>query len=138
MHNVAGDVRIFVSKRGKNMKRHIKAEKFVIQEHTTAGSVHWDLMLESGNTLLTWRLDKGPAEINGPSEALKIFDHPLKFLTYEGPVNKGKGRVKIADAGTYEIMHENDERIELDLHGQILKGKFTLTHVKDDHWQFSP
>ncbi len=112
--------------------------KFVIQEHATADSAHWDLMLESGNTLLTWRLDKNPAEINSPSEALKIFDHPLKFLTYEGPVNKGKGQVQIADAGTYEVIHENDERIELDLHGQILKGKFTLTHIEEDKWRFSP
>jgi bifunctional non-homologous end joining protein LigD len=95
-------------------------------------------MLGSGNTLLTWRLDKNPAEIDNPSEAVKIFDHPLKFLTYEGPVNKGKGRVKIADAGTYEVMHDNDERIELNLLGRILKGKFSLTHVKDDHWQFAP
>ena len=95
-------------------------------------------MLESGNTLLTWRLDKNPAEIERPSEAAKIFDHPLKFLTYEGPVNEGKGRVQITDAGAYEVMHENDEQIELDLHGRILKGKFTLTHVKGDRWQFSP
>ena len=95
-------------------------------------------MLESGNCLQTWRLDKNPQEIDSPSEAVKIFDHPLKFLTYEGPVNKGKGRVQIADAGTYEVMHENDERIELDLHGQILKGKFALTHIKDDRWQLAP
>lgn len=115
-----------------------QAKKFVIQEHTTADSVHWDLMLESGDTLLTWRLDKNPAEIDNTSEAVKIFDHPLKFLTYEGPVNEGKGRVQIADTGTYKVMHENDERIELDLFGRILKGKFTLTHVKDAHWQFSP
>jgi bifunctional non-homologous end joining protein LigD len=95
-------------------------------------------MLESGDCLQTWRLDKNPQEIDSPSEAVKIFDHPLKFLTYEGPVNEGKGRVQITNAGKYEVMHENNERIELDLYGRILKGKFTLTHVKDDHWQFAP
>ena len=113
--------------------------KFVIQKHTRDDEVHWDLMLEAGDCLQTWRLSKNPDEIvNQSAEAVKIFDHPLKFLTYEGPVNKGKGRVKIADAGTYEVMHENDERIELDLLGQILKGKFTLIHLKNDHWQFAP
>jgi hypothetical protein len=95
-------------------------------------------MLESGDVLQTWRLDKSPQEIDSPSEAVKIFDHPLKFLTYEGPVNQGKGRVRIIDAGTYEVMQENDERIELDLLGRILKGKFTLIHIKDDNWQFGP
>ena len=113
-------------------------KKFVIQQHTTAASTHWDLMLESGDHLQTWRLEKNPEEIPSHStKAVKIFDHPLKFLTYEGPVNKGKGRVQIADAGTFEVMHENDERIELDLHGRILKGKFTLIHLKDDNWLFS-
>ena len=72
-------------------------KKFVIQEHTTADSAHWDLMLESGDILQTWRLSKNPDEIvNQSAEAVKIFDHPLKFLTYEGPVNKGKGHARPA------------------------------------------
>ena len=112
-------------------------KKFVVQKHTTGDSVHWDLMLESGNTLLTWRLEKNPAEVVSHSvEAVKIFDHPLKFLTYEGPVNEDKGQVKIADTGVCQIFQANDENIELNMSGQILKGKFTLTHVKDDRWQF--
>lgn len=31
-------------------------KKFVIQEHTTAASIHWDLMLESGDHLQTCAL----------------------------------------------------------------------------------
>jgi hypothetical protein len=115
-----------------------KSRKFVIQKHTTADSIHWDLMLESGNTLLTWRLDKNPAEIDSPSKTVKIFDHPLKFLTYEGPVNKGKGRVRIADTGICQILQENNENIELNMSGRILKGKFSLLHLKEDRWQFAP
>jgi len=94
-------------------------------------------MLESGNTLLTWRLDKNPQEIESPSEAVKIFDHPLKFLTYEGPVNEGKGRVQIADAGTYQILHADSENIELHMNGRILKGIFALKRVKNNKWIFS-
>ncbi len=119
-------------------KLNTEPRKFVIQEHATADSVHWDLMLESDNCLQTWRLDKNPAEVASHSiEAVKIFDHPLKFLTYEGPVNQGKGRVQIADVGTYEITHQTDDQIEINLPGRILKGKFTLTHIKNDQWQFS-
>ena len=115
-----------------------ETRKFVVQQHTTADSVHWDLMLESGNCLQTWRLEKNPEEVmNSSAAATKIFDHPLKFLTYEGPVNKGEGRVRIADTGICQILQENNENIELNMSGQILKGKFTLTHVKDDQWQFS-
>jgi hypothetical protein len=95
-------------------------------------------MLESGDHLQTWRLEKNPQEIDSPSEAVKIFDHPLKFLTYEGPVNEGKGHAKIADAGTYEILCEDKDNIELNMSGQILKGKFSLTHIEEDKWRFSP
>ena len=112
-------------------------KKFVIQEHSSGSDVHWDFMLEMGNILQTYRLDKTPQDlIQTPAGAIKIFDHPLKFLTYEGPVNKGRGSVRIADSGSYEIAHQADDRLELDLNGKILKGKFTLSHIEGDNWQF--
>jgi hypothetical protein len=115
-----------------------QTKKFVIQEHATADSVHWDLMLESGDHLQTWRLDKNPAEVVSHSvEAVKIFDHPLKFLTYEGPVNQGKGKVKITEAGTYQIMHADSENMELHMNGGVLKDIFTLSCIKNDQWRFS-
>jgi len=95
------------------------SNKFVIQKHTSGNNVHWDLMLESGDCLQTWRLDENPNEI------------------VEGPVNEGKGRVRITDAGTYQTIRQGSETIELVLNGQILKGKFTLTHIEEDKWRFS-
>jgi hypothetical protein len=113
-------------------------KKFVIQEHSSGSDIHWDFMLELGDILQTYRLDKPPQElIRTPASAVKIFDHPLKFLTYQGPVNKGRGNVRIADSGTYEIVHQARDRLELDLNGKILKGKFTLSHIEGDNWQFS-
>jgi hypothetical protein len=115
-------------------------KRFVIQEHTTGSDVHWDFMLEweAGRTLQTYRLDKSPQQIlRGPADAIKIFDHSPKFLTYQGPVNKGRGSVRIVEAGTYQIVQNERNCIELNLSGQILKGKFTLCHTKDDKWQFS-
>jgi len=115
-----------------------KDKRFVIQEHTRSKDIHWDLMLETGNILQTYRLDRAPEEILCQSaNAIKIFDHLLKFLTYEGPVNKGRGSVRIIEAGTYEITHQERKRIELSLSGKILKGNFTLTHIKDDNWRFA-
>jgi hypothetical protein len=115
-----------------------KDKKFVIQEHTRGSDVHWDFMLEQDKTLQTYRLDKAPQQaLYGPANAVKIFNHPPKFLTYQGPVNKGRGSVRIIETGTYKIVHQAHDRIELDLNGKILKGKFTLCHVKDDKWQFS-
>jgi hypothetical protein len=114
-------------------------KRFVIQEHTTGPDVHWDFMLEwgAGQTLQTYRLDKAPQRILCSSaNAVKIFDHLPKFLTYQGPVNKGRGSVRIVEAGTYQLVNNEHGCIELNLAGQILKGKFTLCHIKDDKWQF--
>ena len=112
-------------------------KKFDIQQHSTGPDVHWDFMLETSGILQTYRLDKAPGQILYLAvNAVKIFDHPLKFLTYEGPVNKGRGNVQIADSGSYEIVHQAHDRLELDLNGKILKGKFALFHIEGDNWQF--
>jgi hypothetical protein len=85
-------------------------------------------MLERGEALETYRLAVPPEEWgNNPVEAVKIFDHPLKFLTYEGIVNKGKGSVKIADSGEYRLISQNESRLTLDFAGTILKGEFILS-----------
>jgi hypothetical protein len=95
-------------------------------------------MLEWGEILQTYRLDKAPEEVlHQAANAVRIFNHSLKFLTYQGPVNKGRGGVRIIEAGTYQIIHQEQNRIELNLSGQILEGKFTLTHIEDNNWQFS-
>jgi hypothetical protein len=113
-------------------------KKFVIQEHSSGPDIHWDFMLQIGDSLLTYRLDKSPQELaQSLANAVKIFDHPLKFLTYQGPVNNGRGSVRIADSGTYEILNQSDNCLELNLNGNILKGNFTLSHIEGDNWQFS-
>ncbi|MFB0524277.1 MAG: DNA polymerase ligase N-terminal domain-containing protein [Phycisphaerae bacterium] len=115
-----------------------KYKRFVIQKHTRGKDIHWDLMLELDDVLQTYRLDKPPNKVlRHTVNATKIFDHPLKFLTYQGPVNKGKGIVRITEAGTYRILHQELNRIELRLNGKILQGKFILTHIEGDKWQFT-
>ena len=94
-------------------------------------------MFESDNTLKTYRLDKSPEDILQLSaNAVKIFDHPLKFLTYQGAVNKGQGNVCIVEAGTYQKLQEKHNFTKLNLNGQILKGKFLLAHIENDKWIF--
>ena len=112
-------------------------QRFVIQEHTKPDERHWDLMLEHADTLQSYRLDRPPAEIlDCTAVAEKIFDHPMKFLTYQGPVNDGKGNVQIADAGTYRVTDSTGSNIKLKLEGKILTGDFILTHIKENQWQF--
>ncbi len=113
------------------------AGKFVIQEHARDDSVHWDLMLETGEVLQTYRLELPPDKLlEQRCTAVKIVDHSLKFLTYEGAVNNGKGSVRIVEAGTYQLLSKDKRCIGLQLDGEILKGEFALTHIEGGRWEF--
>jgi hypothetical protein len=115
------------------------SSRFVVQEHTTPDGVHWDLMLEKGDVLTTFRLEQPPqAALGGAVRAVKIFDHPPRFLTYEGPVQKGTGQVRIVDRGACHLLDEADHAIVLDVQGAILQGGFTLTRIEGTSWQLAP
>jgi hypothetical protein len=115
------------------------SNRFVIQEHTTPDGVHWDLMLEKGQALITFRLEQPPQAVSdGVVRATRIFDHPLRFLTYEGPVQKGTGKVRIVDRGTCRLLEEAQHVITMDLQGDILQGGFTLTQTEGTSWQLAP
>lgn len=93
-------------------------------------------MLESGNTLKTWRIDTSPEHIgNDPTPAEKIFDHNLKFLTYQGVVNNGRGSVRIVDEGCFEILEESENSIHLCVQGKFLLGTFLMEHIEQNRWQ---
>lgn len=113
------------------------AKRYVIQEHARGGQIHWDLMLESGSILKTWRLDAPPENIGSQTlTAIKIFDHDLKFLTYEGLVNSGLGSVRIVETGSFNILAEDEASIRLSFQSKILKGNFVLEHASLDKWLF--
>ncbi len=110
-------------------------KQFVVQEHRKENDVHWDFMLERGTTLLTYRLDTHPEKIQSEEvRATKIFDHPLKFLTYQGAVNNGRGEVHIVESGTYQQLKEEDSLLKFNLNGQFLRGKYLLRHINNDQW----
>jgi hypothetical protein len=78
--------------------------RFVILEHDWP-TPHFDLMLESGATLRTWRLQRLPT-CDQVNEALRIADHRLAYLRYEGPLSQGRGRVRQVQAGEYQDFHD--------------------------------
>jgi bifunctional non-homologous end joining protein LigD len=114
-----------------------KPLRFVIQRHTRDGErPHWDLMLEKGRILETYRVSLPPEDWGyEQAEAVRIFDHPLKFLSYEGGVNKGAGRVEIADAGTYRLIEKNETQQQISFAGNLLKGEFQLCLIESGKWE---
>jgi hypothetical protein len=103
------------------------SSRFVIHKHTQEGQTHWDLMIEQGDILKTWRLENPPEKLaTEKTKATPIFDHDKKFLTYQGPVNNGKGNVEIVDEGKCAIESTNENEIKINFAGKILKGNINL------------
>ncbi len=102
--------------------------KYVIHEHQKHGDpVHWDLMLECGAVLKTFRLDWAPhALLTHPCLVIPIFDHDTRFLTYEGPVQQGLGQVKRVDWGTYDMVSKSESTWIVDLQGEKLQTRLQL------------
>ncbi len=119
------------------MMRKDEPLKFVIQRHTRDGEQqHWDLMLGGEGILETYRVALPPERWGKEAiEAVKIFDHPLKFLTYEGPVNKGKGRVEITDCGIYHLIKSGENQKQISFEGKLLKCVYQLCLIEGDRWE---
>ncbi len=109
--------------------------RFVILEHDHP-TLHWDLMLEAGEVLWTWRLAEPPGPENLAIAATRIGDHRRLYLDYEGPVSGGRGRVTPWDAGTYDVLESRHDRLHLDLRGSRITARVLLVQQAGDKWRF--
>ncbi len=113
---------------------------FVVQKHD-ATNLHYDFRLKMGDVLKSWAIPKGPS-LN-PSEkrlAIETEDHPIDYAEFEGKIsegNYGAGSVLLWDKGEYENLKDSmfqsyeDGKIEIELHGKKLKGRFGLIKLKN-------
>jgi hypothetical protein len=99
--------------------------RFVILEHDWP-HLHWDLMLEDGPRLRTWRLAQPPRPACDV-QAEAIGDHRLDYLDYEGPVSGNRGSVRRWDAGAFVWQDNRPERVATDLFGTAITGRLQLT-----------
>jgi hypothetical protein len=91
---------------------------------------HWDLFLESGDSLRSWRI----LEPFAPGQTVRVEpapDHRLMYLDYEGPVSGGRGTVKRICAGVYAWEEDAASRVVIRLEGQVFAGRLTLTRASD-------
>jgi len=107
--------------------------RFVILAHEHPdGAVHYDLLIESvgagrERVCFTWSFAEPPA--GRGQRCRRIFDHPGRFLTYEGPLREGLGRVNRQDAGTCQLDGDPDETLVLTLTGATIIGTFRLRRL---------
>lgn len=112
--------------------------RFVVLEHDHP-TLHWDLMLEAGDKLRTWRLAQPPEKEAGPIPATALGDHRKMYLDYEGPVSGGRGSVVRWDSGEFACADAAAEpHLEMILfHGSRLHGCWLLQHLDGADWQFA-
>jgi bifunctional non-homologous end joining protein LigD len=119
---------------------------FVIQQHY-ATRLHHDFRVEMSRpdtepVLVSWAVPKGlPRRRGDKSLAVRTEDHPFSYGSFSGSIpggNYGAGEVRIFDAGTYEVVKRDDEKITFRLEGKRLKGIYHLvkTSARDQKEQW--
>jgi bifunctional non-homologous end joining protein LigD len=103
--------------------------RFVIQEHH-ARKLHYDFRLEMDGALRSWAVPKPPPKRSGLRRlAIETEPHSLAYIDFEGEIEEGSygaGTVKTWDKGTYDTESRKDNKIVFRLHGNKLKGRYTL------------
>jgi DNA ligase D-like protein (predicted ligase)/DNA ligase D-like protein (predicted 3'-phosphoesterase) len=113
---------------------------FVVQEHH-ARRLHYDFRLESGGVLKSWAVPKGiPEDTKERHLAVETEDHPLEYANFAGTIPQGQygaGTVIIWDKGHYSVKLWEQDKIEVILDGERLKGRYVLVRLKrgdDKNW----
>lgn len=122
------------------------ARRFAVQYHV-ATRAHYDLRLEWDGVLLSWAVPKGfSSEPKDKRLAVKVEDHPVEYLTFEGTIPKGQyggGTVLLYDVGTFEPTVDfaaglREGSLKFELHGTRLVGNWALVRMKlaekGDNW----
>ncbi len=108
---------------------------FVIQEHF-ASHHHFDFRIEMDGVLKSWAVPKGIPEKKGEKHlAVEVEDHPIEYANFEGEIPEGyygAGIVKIWDKGEYNLIKKDKKKIEFELNGEKIKGKYILLFFKKD------
>lgn len=99
--------------------------RFVVLQHDHPERLHWDFMLDQGESLATWELPMPPA-YEHVIPALRLADHRRDYLEYEGPVSAGRGTVVRWDEGDFQWVEKNAGCIVVDLKGEKIVGRVRI------------
>jgi DNA polymerase Ligase (LigD) len=103
--------------------------RFVVLRHEMpAGGerpTHWDFMLETPAGLRTWAIEAEPAD-GQPVSAQALAIHRAEYLTIEGPISGGRGRVERWDAGSFGWQRDEAGHVVVQVLGNRLRGRVEL------------
>ena len=95
---------------------------------------HWDLMIENAGALWTWAIQELPP--CSEAAALRLPDHRIRYLDYEGPISDGRGTVSRVAGGEFQRLgdfQENQFCITVSWPNAESMIKFEWS--KEDHWR---
>jgi bifunctional non-homologous end joining protein LigD len=102
---------------------------YIVQKHN-ATRLHYDLRLERDGVLVSWAVPKGiPSEPGDRRLAIQTEDHPLEYGVFEGTIPRGQygaGTVEIWDKGFYVPVKWMQDKIEVVIAGEQVKGRYEL------------
>lgn len=105
-----------------------------VMHHHAASHDHFDLRLEQDGVLRSWALPRGASLAPGEKRlAVEVEDHPLEYGDFEGVIPAGEyggGTVMLWDEGHWICDKQNADRIDLQLCGTKLQGRWTLTRMR--------
>jgi hypothetical protein len=116
----------------------------VLLRHETAGGVHHDWLMadprksaDPESRLWTGRV--GPPSRDwadlGTWPVQPIGAHRRDYLTYEGPLSGGRGRVTRVDEGTFVPLDWTKTRILIDLKFRHCQGRVELVPIDQGLWR---
>jgi hypothetical protein len=111
-----------------------KTRRFVVLRHVDREGTHFDLMIESGERLATWKGGLPPESCQDAAwKCRRIGDHRREYLEYEGPVSGDRGEVFRHDWGEC-VVEEFGATVRVNIGGRKLSGQFDLRQTADQGW----
>lgn len=101
--------------------------RFVVLRHEQDGHRHFDLMIDIGPALATWKMSEPPETTRtAPQNCLRLPDHRRRYLDYQGPLAGNRGEVTRHDHG-HCIVHTCSAKCwEVTFRGRELHGRVRL------------
>lgn len=107
--------------------------RFATLRHTDKQGDHFDLLIDAGRSLATWKCPQPPEwAVDSSLICVRLKDHRRLYLDYEGPLTEDRGTVHRYDQGECLIHERTASRWELTFRGQRLAGRFALEALSDD------
>ncbi len=119
--------------------------RFVIKKHASK-YLHYDFRLEINGVLMSFVIYEGPSiDPAVPRRAIHVNDHSLGHLASERLIPEGcygAGPQMVWDIGMYACCEDpltafQKGRLEFDLYGKRLRGRWILTYQHGPDWKLS-